>query len=42
MMLSVLQVDDDGNLESFTAMGFEVLQTFDEVSCDAGTFRSLT
>ncbi len=33
------QVDDDGNLDSFTAMGFEVLHTFNEVSCDASEFR---
>lgn len=31
-------VDGDGNMESLSAMGFNVLHSFDEISCDASTF----
>ncbi|KAL9129103.1 MAG: hypothetical protein Q9217_002346 [Psora testacea] len=34
-------VDDDGNLDSLSAMGFCVLNNFDEISCDAEIFASL-
>lgn len=29
------QVDSDGISDSFTAMGFSVLHSFEEISCDA-------
>jgi len=31
-------VDGDGNMHSLSAMGFNVLHNFDEISCDASTF----
>lgn len=31
-------VDGDGNMDSLSAMGFTVLHSFDEISCDASTF----
>lgn len=31
-------VDGDGNMDSLSAMGFNVLHSFDEISCDANTF----
>ena len=36
-MLKRLKVDGDGNFDSLSAMGFSVLQSFEEVSCDAWT-----
>ncbi|OKL61908.1 hypothetical protein UA08_02622 [Talaromyces atroroseus] len=32
-------VDGDGNFDSLTAMGFTVLHTFEEVTCDAATWK---
>jgi beta-N-acetylhexosaminidase len=31
-------MDGDGNFDGLSAMGFECLHQFDEVSCDATTF----
>lgn len=36
-----LQIDGDGNFDSLTVMGFKVMHSFDEVSCDADTLRPL-
>ncbi|EEP76790.1 conserved hypothetical protein [Uncinocarpus reesii 1704] len=35
-------VDGDGNFDSLSAMGFSVLHSFDEVTCDAATWNMLT
>lgn len=34
-------MDLDGNFDGFSAMGFEVLHNFDEVSCDAATWTMM-
>jgi len=31
-------VDGDGNMDSLAAMGFHVLHSFDEISCNADAF----
>jgi len=31
-------MDGDGNFDGFSAMGFDVLHVFEEVSCDAATW----
>ena len=31
-------MDGDGNFDGLSAMGFSVLHSFEEVSCDAATF----
>lgn len=33
-------MDGDGNFDGLSAMGFSVLQNFEEVSCDAATCKS--
>ena len=33
------QIDGDGNFDSLTAMGFQVMHNFEEVSCDADTLK---
>lgn len=35
------QMDGDGNFDGFSAMGFEVLHNFEEVSCDAATWTMI-
>jgi hypothetical protein len=30
-----LQMDGDGNFDGLSAMGFDVLHRFDEITCDA-------
>ncbi|KAG8529925.1 uncharacterized protein KY384_005406 [Bacidia gigantensis] len=35
-------VDDDGNVDNFSAMGFNVLDSFDEISCGVGTFQTVS
>lgn len=37
LLLTHAQVDGDGNFDSLSAMGFSVLHSFEEVSCDADT-----
>lgn len=37
-LFSAMQMDGDGNFDGLSAMGFSVLHTFDEVSCDAATW----
>ena len=37
-VLIFTQVDRDGNVDNLIAMGFTVLRSFDEISCDARTF----
>ena len=32
------QVDEDGNFDSLSAMGFRILHSFEEVTCDAATW----
>ncbi|KAF1978505.1 glycoside hydrolase [Bimuria novae-zelandiae CBS 107.79] len=34
-------MDGDGNFDGFSAMGFEVLHNFEEVSCDAATWTMI-
>lgn len=36
---SSVQVDGDGNFDSLSAMGFNVLHSFEEVTCDAATWK---
>lgn len=36
-----MQIDGDGNFDSLTGMGFKVMHSFDEVSCDADTLKPL-
>lgn len=35
-------MDGDGNFDGLSAMGFNVLHTFEEVSCDAETWTVST
>jgi len=37
-LLTAVQMDGDGNFDGFSAMGFSVLHTFEEVSVDAATW----
>lgn len=41
-MLTCIQIDGDGNFDRFLEMGFKVLHNFEEVSCDAGAFKSIS
>lgn len=34
----IMQMDGDGNFDGLSAMGFNVLHNFEEVSCDAATW----
>jgi beta-N-acetylhexosaminidase len=34
-------MDGDGNFDGFSAMGFDVMHTFEEVSCDAATWTMI-
>lgn len=38
MLTLAPQMDGDGNFDGFSAMGFSVLHTFEEVSVDAATW----
>ena len=33
------QIDGDGNMDSLIAMGFNMLHSFEEVSCDANALK---
>ena len=35
-----MQIDGDGNFDGFSAMGFDVLHNFEEVSVDAATWAN--
>lgn len=35
------QVDADGNYDSLSSMGFSVLHSFEEVTCDASTWNMM-
>lgn len=35
-------VDGDGNINSLSVMGFELLHSFEEISCDAATFTMMS
>jgi len=34
-------MDGDGNFDGFSAMGFDVMHNFEEVSCDAATWTMI-
>ena len=42
MVLTSVQIDGDGNFDSFLDMGFKVLHNFEEVSCDASTLNAVS
>lgn len=35
---NAIQIDGDGGFDGLSAMGFNVLHNFEEVSCDAATW----
>lgn len=37
----MLQVDGDGNFDSLSGMGFNVLHSFEEVTCEAATWTMM-
>lgn len=41
MRLIQCQVDGDGHFDSLSAMGFDVLHSYEEVTCDAASWRSI-